>query len=335
MQNNTNQDVLLRFHENTGWRLVPNTAWGVFVLIILMTIVPLAGSVSSGAFWSAANVRNMTWIWIVMALLAPSMALIIASGGVDLSVGSVAGLTASVMALLVAQKVGVGGALVAGLSLGFLVGLVNGFLIGVIKLDAVIVTLAMMTMLRGACYVITEGKTIPSAGAGFLSLPAIPGVILILLIIVCVVASELGFAGNKKPGGKAGWVRQSLSMGLPYVLSSTVAGFVGALYLGRIRAATPTIGTGLEVDVILMVCLGGTPLGRGLVNIVGASLAALALAMMQSISALTGITPFALTIGKGAALLMFGLLCHAYYYVVNLVFTNTRKAVSKEPGIDV
>jgi len=339
-QESINQDVSsLHFYENTRWRLLSNTLWGGLILVNLVAVV-LIGGMSSEKFWSSVNVQNIIWVWLTAALLVPTMGLMIASGGLDLSVGSVAGLTTVVMALLlVSGRVGIGGAFIVGLCLAFLVGLVNGFLIGVIKLNAVIVTLAMMTMLRGISYTITEGRPIEVAEVGFLSSLTIPGIVLILLIIVFIVATELKLIGNQyrlKPDNKVSWIRQSLLIGLPYVLSSTLAGFIGAfLYLGRLRTALPTIGTGLEVDVILMIFLGGTPFGSGFVNIVGAVLAALIVAIVHDISMLNGISHFSITTGKGEALLIFGLLCHAYYYIVNLIFIKTKKkAISKEAKIE-
>ncbi len=325
-QKSINQDISsLHFSENILWRLSSNALWDGLIVALLVILV-LVGGVAAERFLSPANIRSMTWAWLAVAMLAPTMGLVIASGGIDLSVGSVAALTATVMAsLVVSKETSIGVAFIVGLGLAFLIGLVNGFLMGVIKLNPVIVTLAMMTMLRGICYIITDGRTIVVAEVGFLSSLAIPVVALILLIIVCIVATELKLvSGRHLLLNRASWIRQSLLIGLPYVLSSVMAGFVGALYLGRIRAAMPTIGTGLEVDAILIVLLGGTSLGGGFVNIVGAIPAALIVAMGQNIVVLNGTQASFLTVGKGAALLIFGLLCQAYYYVVNLIFTKRK-----------
>jgi ribose transport system permease protein len=338
-QENTNQEVSsLHFYENTRWRLLSNTLWNGLILVILVSVV-LVGGLSSERFLSSGNVQNITWIWLTSALLVPTMGLIIASGGLDLSVGSVAGLTAIVVASLVTSGgTSLGVALIVGLCLAFFVGLVNGFLIGVIKLNAVVVTLAMMTMLRGLSYMITQNPIVV-ADAGFLSSLAFPGVVLVLLIIVCLVATELKLVSDNKkrlkPENKISWIRQSLLIGLPYIFSSLMAGFVGALYLGRLRTALPTIGFGLEFDVILLTMLGGTPFGSGFVNLLGAVLTALLFAIVQNISALNGISPFSVNTGKGAALLIFGSICHVYYYIVNLIFVKTgRKALPEETQIE-
>jgi ribose transport system permease protein len=334
-QKSINQDApSLHFYENILWRLFSNALWDGLIVVILLIAV-LVGSLSPGKFGLSANIHNIIWVWLTAALLVPTMGLIIASGGIDLSVGSVAGLIAAVMAsLVVSERASIGGAFIIGLCLAFLVGLVNGFLIGVIRLNAVIVTLAMMTLLRGICYIITNVKSIVVAEVGFLSSLAVPAIALISLILVCIAAAELKFVSSKYrlQSDKASWIRQSLLTGLPYVLSSTMAGLVGALYLGRLRAALPTVGTGLEVDVILMVFLGGTPLGSGFVNIMGAVLAALVVAIVQNISMLNGVSQFSVSAGKGAALLIFGLLCHAYYYVVNLIFAKRKGSSQGNPN---
>jgi len=330
-QENTNPNVASpHFYENTRWRLLSNTVWNGLILLILVVVVGV-GAVSSGSFWAANNLQNILWVWLTAALLVPSMSLIIASGGLDLSVGSVAGLTAVVMAtLMTSEKVGIGAALLIGLCLAFVVGLVNGFLIGILKFNAVLVTLAMMTTLKGISYFISP-NTLVVADAGFLSSPVLPCVVLVLLVIACVAVTELKLGSTRNgsnPEQKVSWIRQNLLPGLPYVLSATVAGFVGAVYLARLRAATPTLGSGLEFDVILMVVFGGTPMGSGFINLVGAGLAALVIASAQNIVLLNGVSVFAITTGKGLALLVFGPLCHAYYYVVDLLFRNTKKQVA-------
>ena len=338
-QESTNQDVSpLHFYENPRWRLLSTTLWNVLILVIL-AIVVLVGSMSPAGFWSSTNVQSILWTWLAPALLVPAMSLIIASGGIDLSVGSVAGFTAIVMAsMLASDKANIGGALMAGLLLAFLAGLVNGFLIGVCRLNAVIVTLGMMTALRGITYMIAQ-NVIAVADAGFLSSLALPAVVLVLLIIVCIVATELRYRGNterSKPNNSASWIGQSLRIGLPYVLSGTVAGLVGAVLLGRLRAGTPSLGTGLEVDVILMTVLGGTALGGGVVNILGGVLAALVVGMVQNIALLNGVPQLTVSAGKGIALLFFGVMCPAYYYIVNLIFIKTKKdAIVKESKQEV
>jgi len=334
-QENTHQNIsALYFYENIRWRFLSNTLWGGLLLVILVIVV-LGGGIPGDRFWAAANLKNLMWSWLTLALLAPTMVLIVASGGFDLSVGAVVGLTTvTIASLLASANVSLGVAVMAGLGLALAVGLVNGFLIGMVRLNAVMVTLGMMTMLRGIAYIIAEGKVISAREVGFLSSLIIPGIVLILLVIVCIAAIELKLIASKRqatPDSKRGWIRQSLSLGLPYVLSSIMAGLVGILYLNRLRSGIPEVGAGLEVDIILIVFLGGTPFGSGLANIIGAVLAALIIAITQNIAVSIGIFSVGLNIGKGAGLLIFGLLCHVYYYLVNLIFIkNKKKAIAQE-----
>ena len=336
---NTTQNLpAAHFHENIRGRLLANTLWGVLVAILLVIVV-LAGGLPTARFLAARNMQNIMWTWLPVALLAPTMVLIIASGGFDLSVGAVAGLTGVTMAWLVTSaEANLGVAIIAGLGLALVVGLVNGLLIGLVRLNAVLVTLGMMTMLRGLAYIITSGRAIIVRQADLLPSLIIPAIVLILLIIVGIAATELKLMLGKRqaaPGSKGAWLGQSLFIGLPYVLSSLVAGLVGILYLGRLRSGMPTLGIGLEVDVILIVFLGGTPFGRGLANIIGAVLAALVLAVSQNITTVNGISAFWLSVGKGAGLLIFGLLGYAYYYAANFIFVRSKKkAVVEETGTD-
>lgn len=311
------------FYDNWKWRLASKAIW--IVLVFLLLILVLLTTVSVDMFWRPANLRNIARAGLLFpALLVPSMILVVASGGVDLSVGAVAGMVSVVMAALMASGISPVVALLVGLLLATLVGIVNGLVVGLARVHGAVVTFGMMVFLRGVVIAVTEGRAIIVEKASFLESLTVPGLVLALLLMIgVIVLTELAPFARKRffglhDGGS--WLQRLALSGLPYVLSGVMAGIAGACYIGYVRYGTITAGTGLEAEVMLIVFLGGTALGGGLVNGLGAILAALTLAVVKNVLVLSKQPYGWQEIIKGAGLVIFGLLCQLYYMVVGWVF---------------
>jgi ribose transport system permease protein len=326
-------DSLQPFSDNWKWRLSSKAIW--IGLVFLLLILILFTTISVDGFWKARSLWSLARTGLLFpALLVPAMILVVASGGVDLSVGAVAGVVSVVMASLMASGTSPAVALLVGLLLGTLVGLVNGLLVGLARVHGAVATFGMMVLLRGVVLVVTEGRTIAVGDVGFLGSLAVPGLVLALLLIIgVIVLTELApFARKRFFGLRDGgsWLQRLALTGLPYVLSGVMAGLAGACYVGIIRYGTIATGSGLEAEVLLIVFLGGTALGGGLVNGLGAILAVLTFAVSKHILMLSN-QPYArLEIIKGVGLLVFGLLCQLYYMLIDWIF---RRAQSKETSV--
>jgi ribose transport system permease protein len=316
------------FCDNWKWRLSSKGVW--IGLEFLLLILVLLTTLSVDGFWRIRNLQTLAQTWLLYpALLVPPMILVIASGGVDLSVGAVAGVVSAVMASLLSSGTNPAVALLIGMLLAILIGLVNGLLVGLARVHAAVATLGMMTLLRGIAIAVTGGRGIPVGEVGFLGSLAVPGLLLALLLTIGIIAlTELAPFARKRFLGLCDdqpWYQRLAFAGLPYVLSSAMAGFAGACYIGLVRFGAMTMGTGLEVDVMLIVFLGGTPLGGGLVNGVGAVLATLTFAVGKNVLTLSGLPSHErMEIVKGIGLLILGLLSHLYYVSVDWTFKRTK-----------
>ena len=320
-------DPCQSFCDNWKWRLSSKAIW--IGLVFLLLVLVLLTAVPVREFWSPTNLRNLARTGLLFsALIVPSMILVIASGGIDLSVGAVAGVVSAVMASLMSAGMSPAVALLIGLLLAILIGLINGFLVGLARLHGAVVTLGMMVLLRGIVLVVTDGRAISAGDVGFLGSLAVPGLLLALLLIIGVVAlTELApfarkrFLGLRDDGP---WLQRLAVAGLPYVLTSVMAGFAGACYVGIIGYGTITLGSGLEAEVMLIVFLGGTVLGGGLVNGLGVILAALTLAVVKNVWVLSNRPPAEVYIIEGVGLLVFGLLGQLYYMIVAWIFKRSK-----------
>jgi ribose/xylose/arabinose/galactoside ABC-type transport system permease subunit len=321
------------FCENWKWRLSAKALWLGLPLVLLLVVVVLA-TATTDSFWTPRNLQIIARTLLFPALIVPPMILVIASGGVDLSVGAVAGVVAVLMASRMDSGASPAAALLIGLLLAILVGLVNGLLVGLARVHSVIVTLGMATLLRSQVLGITQGRTVAAGEVGFLGSLTAPGIAVALLLIIGVIAlTELApFARKRFLGVRDGgfWLQRLALTGLPYVFSSGLAGLAGACYIGLMRYGTIAIGTGLEVEVILIVLLGGTVFGGGLVNGVGAILAVLTIAIGKNVVAQNNLPHQWLDAFVGLGMLIFGLLSQLYYLIVNWIYRSKGKVTPAE-----
>jgi ribose transport system permease protein len=327
-------------YQSRGWKLLFNAVW-LGVAVALLIPLTLAGLVLSRSvpFFSPLNLSNLAWIWLSHAILAPATVLIVASGGLDLSIGAAIGLVGVVVATL-APVIGPGAAAFVGLGLGLLVGLVNGLLAGATRVHGALVTLATATLLRGLALTLTQGTPLSVKDLGWLSMPAIPWIALLFAILAGLGGAWLLARRKGQPGdAPPSWMARLIVTGPPYVFSGLLAGLVGVIYLGRLRVGLPTGGAGFEVDELLIVLLGGVPLvsapvGNTLVNIAGALLAALAVAVGQNGAVLAGAPPFAVELAKGVALLAVGGVSYLYYLGVSLLPAARKKGEAPAKPVD-
>jgi ribose transport system permease protein len=311
-------------YENRWWKLAFNAVWVVLMAVVVVVLLLVGAVLFSRTFLAAPNLTQLTWQWLVRAILIPPVVLIVASGGVDLSIGALIGLTTVLMASL-SSSMGIVGATVAALVVALIVGLVNGLVAGGTRIHGAIVTLAAATLARGLASALSAGRVTAILGAGLFASPVLPWAALAVSLALGVVWALLV---GRRPAAGAGqeppssWLKRLLSTGFPYLLSAAMAGVAGVLVGVRLRAGTAGAGSGFEVDALLIALLGGTalgflPVGNSLVNMLGGFGATLALVLVQNMQTLSGTQSSAvLDLGKGVLLLVTGLVSYVYYVLV-------------------
>lgn len=324
-QEDANQKSTLHFYEDTKWRLLSYLFWIGLVLLLMM--LTTAGGLGIPGFGNPRNIQNIFQIWLITALMVPPMILVMASGGLDLSVGAMVGFISVIVATLVTTREMSGfAAMLVGLGLAFLIGLVNGLLVGLTKLHSTVVTLGMMTLLRGLALTISDGTTVIVKEVDFSSgLKILATLLMILLTLFVIGLAEFTPLGRKRYSDlteSESWIRRLARTVLVYVLSGTIAGFSGILVMARVQAGLPTLGTGYEVQTILAVFLGGIPIGGGLLNVIGAMLGSLLIALTQNIAVMNNVPAFATYVYQGIGLMTFGSLTQVYTLVADWLFKS-------------
>lgn len=267
----------------------------LIVLIILCVFL----SIIQPAFRTFGNVINILQQVTVYAVLALGVNVVIFTGGIDISVGSVVAFTGIVMGKLVVEggmpsAVGV----IAALAVGAACGAFNGFMISKFKLQPMIATLAMMSMARGVAYTIADGETITGYSDGFrwIGNGTIPGtdipVQIIFMIVLYVVFYYVmkyrkfgryiySIGGNEEATRLSG-INVSKYKILAYTLSGLCAGIASVILVAKLNSAQSTAGLDYEMDAIASCVIGGTSLLGGFGSVWGTFVGAIIMLVIRN-----------------------------------------------------
>ncbi|CAG0905112.1 unnamed protein product [Cyprideis torosa] len=284
-------------------KLKSNPIVWIVMVAVLMAIVL---SFLSPFFMTIGNMTNLSKQVSIVAILAAGQAVVIISGGIDLSVGSVLALSAVVIGTLIQMDVNPTTAMIAGLLTGTFAGWINGMVITRAKIPPFIATLGMLGIARGMALVISGGVSHPVlsplflyiGNAKFLGLP-------IPLYFVIVTFLVIGFMMHQTVFGRhvyaiGGNERVARLQGIPvdrqkvkiYALSGFLAAVAAVVMTGRLAATPPSVAQAIELQAIAAVIIGGVSFvgGRGIV--LTALIGALIMAMITNGLNILGISSF-------------------------------------------
>ncbi len=269
--------------------------FGVLSISVVFAVLFIYFSVQADAFLSTANIVNILRQIAPTVVVAMAMTFVITTGAIDLSVGSIVGLTAASLALL-AKTGNPVLALVVTLLIGAVIGIINGALTAYGRLQSFIVTLAALTAVRGVALLITGGYSTP-IDSTFL-LPLGQGKFLGLytptwIAIVTIGAGWYVFTQTRfgryivAVGSNAESLRRSgvdirrIQMAA-LVLTGVFASFAGIITATRLASGSSNSGTAFELEVITAVVLGGTSLMGGRGSVIGSAIGALTLGIISN-----------------------------------------------------
>lgn len=267
--------------------------------LILMTtyaILVVYLSLAAEYFCTLNNLTTIGQTVAVIGIMAAAQTIVIISGGLDLSIGSVVALTVVMVSLLESKGVPIIWSASASLGIAAVVGMINGNAVTRLKINPFITTLAMLSIASGLAFVLSSGRTNLIESSAFRSLgigriAGVPASILIMAIVFAAThlllsATRYGRAiyavgGNyeacRLSGVDVGAVRRKA-----YLLSSLSAGLAGIILAAQLGAAAPQSARGYELQVIAAVILGGTSLTGGAGNAIGTLLGVLTLGTLRN-----------------------------------------------------
>jgi ribose transport system permease protein len=292
----------------------------VSLLLALAALIAFVG-VQNSNFFYVSNIETIGTTVAIVGVLAVVQTVVMLLGGLDISVGSQAGLTSVVSAMVF---MGTGSALAgvaAALALGLCTGLLNGIIIIHGRVNAVIATLATFAAYRGVANLVSDGRAQGYVGINHLfvflargDVFGIPVLIWILLLVAVLVQLMLHFTdigrniyavgGNATAARLAGIPLNRYIIGV-YMLTGTVAALAGVLLTARTGSGQPTSGSqGLELQSITAAALGGVALQGGRGTIVGTILAVILLGVLENGLIILNVNSFWQDIAQGFLLVI-------------------------------
>jgi galactofuranose transport system permease protein len=274
--------------------------YGALAALVLLVA---ANSVFTPNFFDVNNFRNILLQVSPTVLVAVGMTFVIATGGIDLSVGSVMAIASAVAAA--SLDAGAGLAVLLGLAAGFAAGVFNGALISGFRIQPIIVTLALLISGRGVAQVLSDGQLVPFSNPSFeyLGRGVVAGVPVQVILMAAVVALAIfamratvfgryvvAVGGNEAAARLAG-IKIHRTKITVYALSGLLAGLAGLIEAARLGASdAQKVGLNIELDAIAATVVGGTPLTGGRATVVGTLVGAL---IMQVITTSFNMNGFA------------------------------------------
>ena len=267
-----------------------------FILLGVLLVVIFIMAIMSPYFFSWKNCRNILNQSAIYLVLSIGMTFVICAGQIDLSVGAIIGFSGVCVGLLLNQGVSPIWAILIELLIGVIVGIVNGIFVAYGKINSFIVTLGMMTILRGITLILTNsssvfgfGNIITFIGSGKIGPVNMP---IILSLVIATVGGVLLhrttfgnyclFIGTNEIALNRSGVNVKKYKIIIFALCGLCASVAGLIITARLNSAEPLAGQGYEMDAIAASILGGTSMQGGKGNIIGTIIACLILNIMKN-----------------------------------------------------
>jgi ribose transport system permease protein len=267
------------------------------VLFGLVLVAAIFGLLVGSQFFAPANLELMARQTAIVCMAALGMTIVIATGGIDLSVGSMIALTTVVIALVLRAGFAPLAAAAAGIGAAAVCGFVNGVLITRLKVVPFIVTLGTMLIVRGAAKGLAEERRIEapftwlngllrSQAGGAILPPGIWAVIALALVVGGILrytrfGRHLFAIGSNERMARLCGVAITRTKILVYTMSAALVGMAGLLQFSKLSVGDPTVAVGLELDIIAAVIIGGGSLTGGRGTVVGTVIGAAIMTIIQ------------------------------------------------------
>lgn len=288
-------------------------------LAALAVIVIILG-ILSPEFRTVSNFLSLVRQSSINGLIAFGMTVVILTGGIDLSVGSILALCTAVCAMMISSGVNVGLAMTAALVSGAVLGCIGAVMIAYGKIQPFIATLVTMTIYRGVTMIITGGKPISKLGDNklltgigrgvFLGIPVPVWILAVIFFIFLFILKKMiigrkiyAVGSNDKAAALAGVNINGVKI-LVYSISGFMSALAGLILLSRLGSAQPTLGDGYELDAIAAVAVGGTSMSGGRGQIYGTLIGVLIIAVLNNGLNIMGVSSYYQEVVRGIVILL-------------------------------
>ncbi len=295
----------------TGW-LSQELILGV-IIIVLMLVVGLTYE----RFRAPNNLWDIFQSNAYIAVAAVGMSILIISGNIDISVGSLVGVLAILSGTLVTSGVPAWLAWLVPILVGALVGAVNGFLVAYLRIPSIVVTLGMLSILKGGLIIVLGGTTIYNMPPEFFLAQqkwlGIPSPVVLMIVITIGAAlwmrySSMGrslyaVGGNADAARLSGINTQRVVFNA-FIINGVMVGICSIMYATQFNSIQASVPVGLELQVITSSVVGGVSILGGTGTVIGSTLATILLSTIRSSMIFTGVSPYWLRAVQGTLILI-------------------------------
>ena len=286
-------------------------------LIILLALFILF-SVTSENFLKVNNILNVLRQISVIGILTCGMTFVIISGGMDLTVGAYLGLAGVIAAKLMGEAaMPIPVAIFLTIAILTLIGLLTGCLIVGLDVSAMVITLGMMTVVRGLAYILSGGlpiydlpESVVNFGQGYIFNVPIPVIVMLIIVVIMTLVLKYSYFGRyiyaiggneeaaKLAGVSVGKIKASL-----YAISAFLSAIAGIVLAGRISSGAPASGNGTEMDVVTAVVIGGVSVNGGKGTMIGAFWGAVIIGILSNGLTILNVGEYYQQVVKGMVLI--------------------------------
>jgi ribose transport system permease protein len=305
-----------------------------FAALAGLLVLVVAFSMTSEAFFSVGNAMTVSLQVTSIVYLGIGATLVILTGGIDLSVGSVLALSGVAAAMSVKAGVPVAPAMLIGIVVGGLCGAVNGLCVTWLKLPPFIATLGMMLVARGVALQLTDARAISGLGEAFgvlgngalwrierideqgfpdVVFPGIPYPVILMLLLAIVagvllrrttLGRHLTAVGSNQEAARLSGVNVKRVVMFAYIASGALAGLTGCVLMSRLVTAQPNEGVMYELDAIAAAVIGGTSLSGGVGSVSGTLIGSFVIGILRNGLNMNGVSAFTQQIIIGLVILL-------------------------------
>jgi ribose transport system permease protein len=292
-------------------------------IVLVFVAIVLYLSLTTSSFLSAPNIMAILVATSLIAVVACGQTFVIITGGIDLSSGSVVALSGVITGLVLHAGAPIPVSVGVGILVGLACGLFNGLSVTYLNMNPFIVTLAAMSMARGLAFIIPNGQTVfgfddafDAIGGGLWKIPGvgqvpIAGVFSLAALAIgafvlrkTVFGSEVYSVGGNREAAMMAGIPVRRTQILVYTISGALAGLGGVILTGRLDSAQPIAATGLELNAIAAVVIGGASLFGGRGSMLGTILGVLLIGVINNGLTLHNVEPFWVQFIQGAVIFL-------------------------------
>jgi len=294
-------------------------------VLIALVVLMVGLAIASPYFLEPQNLFNVLRNMSTISIMAIGMTMVIVSGGIDLSVGSVLAVSTMLTARVMVQfGLNPTLALVVGLAFGAALGAVNGLLITRVKVNPFITTLGMMSIARGLTYLFASGlvssvasnipikdNVIAFIGGGYVGPVPFPAIEMFALVVLAtlflrntVLGRQIYGVGSNERAARLSGVNVNRVRMFCYTITGLLAAYAGIMTAGLLSNALTDAGTGAELDVIAAAVIGGASLAGGEGSVIGAVIGAAIMAVLRNAFVLLGLPSYLQTISIGVVIVL-------------------------------